>query len=205
MTILILGAGQLSKQATDIFLKNNRKIIGFVDDNVKNYSYRGIPILNNIHNKLHEEFNPKITKLFIAIGDNKVRQDLFNKFKNNFEFDNCVDKNIIKAHNVKIGVNNFVAPFTNIGHNVVIGNGNIINDYAMICHDTTCGDFNSFCPKSCIGAYTKIGDLNFFGSGTFVRTKSKIGANNVVGVQSTVIKNLTNDCIVYGTPAKLKK
>ncbi len=87
----------------------------------------------------------------------------------------------------KIGKGTKIDHFCHIGHNTKIKKHNLI-----MANTTTCGE-------------TIIGSQNVLGAGTMIRDKTKIGDKNFFGMRSSVFKDVNNDEIWHGSPAKYIK
>ncbi|MGJ5642349.1 serine acetyltransferase [Formosa sp. S-31] len=79
--------------------------------------------------------------------------------------------------NCRIGKNCTLQP------GVVIGNKNLEDD----------------------GSFVKVGDNSFFGLGAKVFGEVVIGDNAVIGANSVVVKDVPDNCVVAGIPAKIIK
>lgn len=110
---------------------------------------------------------------------------------------------IDRANCVTIGNNVFI----NYGFNCVARGGIIIEDNVMIAPNvtilTTNHDYHNrnilYCKK------VHIKDNAWIGSGSIILPGVTIGVNSVVGAGSVVTKDVENDCVVAGNPARIIK
>lgn len=86
----------------------------------------------------------------------------------------------------------------------VIGNGNILGVRSHIGHNTTIGDRNLIGSGVMIGGSVIVGNDCDIGMGAIIRNKVKIGNNVVIGMGSVVTKDIPDNCVVYGNPAKIR-
>jgi acetyltransferase-like isoleucine patch superfamily enzyme len=72
-------------------------------------------------------------------------------------------------------------------------------------HDSIIGNQNVFNPSTNISGNNKIGDGNLFGVGSISLENMEIGDNNVIGASALLTKNINNDGVYVGIPAKMIK
>lgn len=92
-----------------------------------------------------------------------------------------------------------------IGTNTKIGKSVLINRSVSIGHDIDIGNYVTFGPGCVLGGHVEIGQGAFIGINATVLPKIKIGANSIVGGGAVVTKNVPNNCIVAGNPARIIK
>lgn len=87
-----------------------------------------------------------------------------------------------------------------------IGNGCLIMAHSHVGHDANIGDNCEISTGTIIGGYAKIGDGVKIKLGVTVRNRKSIGKNAIVGMGAVVVKDVEENQIVVGNPAKeLKK
>ncbi len=78
-----------------------------------------------------------------------------------------------------------------------------INRGASIGHHARFGDYISVGPGAVIGGLVKLGRGTVIGAGSVVLPSISIGSNSVVGAGSVVTKDVPDNCLVLGVPAKV--
>lgn len=201
--IIIFGAGGHASVVIDIIEKQSKyKIEGiFVDTpDMQDKNFMGYPVLG----KINEFYGAK--KGIVAIGDNYSRKMVVEKIKQidkSFFFINAIHPDAVIGKNVKINNGTTIVAGAIINSNAVIGENCIINTNSSVGHDVKIGSFSSVAPGVSIGGNSRIGSLSTISMGSNVIQKVNIGNGTLVGAGSTVIKDLPDNVLAYGTPAKV--
>ena len=66
----------------------------------------------------------------------------------------------------------------------------------------TLGDFVQISPGVSILGRSKIGDFTLIGAGAIILPDIEVGKNCVIGAGSVVTKNVPDNTLVFGNPAK---
>lgn len=208
--MLIVGAKGFAKEVLEV-CKQNQELenLVFYDDVNKDFHdllYSKFPILKNFQEaKLHfENSNYDFT---IGIGNPKLRRLIYEKFRDL----GGVFKSTISS-TAQIGsYETYIEEGCNIMQHVAITNdvrikrGTIINQLSSIGHDVVIHEFCEICPNVSISGRCIIGEETFIGTGAIVLPDIKIGKNVVIGAGSLVSKDLPDNCVAVGVPAKIIK
>ena len=109
----------------------------------------------------------------------------------------------------------YIAPSVNIGAGVTVLVGAVINtnaqigDYccintgAIVEHDCVLGDNIFVQPRSVLAGNVSIGEDSIIGIGAVVRENIKIGKNCFIGGGAFVSKDIPDNSVAYGVPAKI--
>ena len=207
MKIVIIGAsghGKVAFNALDS--SGDYQIEGFIDDNFEKLekTLLGIPILGDIK-FLIDKLQDKIDGVFIAIGNNEIRKKISERILDKFELVNAIHSKSVISKSAKLGKGILVVAGAVINPSSIISDGAIINTGATVDHDNIIGEFAHIAPGAHLAGNVTIGKLSFVGMGTSVIQNIKIGSNVTIGAGSVVVKDLPDNCIAYGVPAKIKK
>lgn len=204
MTFAILGTGGHAKSIYDIV--KNKKNIYFFDKKNKQFivDNKKFTVKNEID--LLINYKRKISKIIIAIGNNKIREKNFKMLKkNNFKFDTLIHPKSYRACGSKIGEGSVVMQGTLINTDTIIGNNCIINSHASIDHDCLIKDHSHICPGVVIAGNVQIGKNCWIGIGSKIIQNCIIGDNVFVAAGSVITKNVKSNSFVKGVPAKYAK
>lgn len=120
------------------------------------------------------------------------------------KFCNFIHPSVMMAKSVVLGYGNIFLANVVVNCNAIIGNFNTINSGTLLGHDIKIGNNNYFAGQVCVGSGLTVGNENFIGLNTSIRNGIIIGDNNVAGMSSNITKDVTNDNILYGNPAKIQ-
>lgn len=198
----ILGAGGHALMALDIAIESGFDEICVYDDSVKEINfYRDIKVEGTIE-KFIQNCNPN-TKVFIGIGDNNTRCNIYEKLKDkSCLFPILKHKSAIVNKHTNIGEGTIIMPSATINHNARIGNCGIINTNSTVDHDAEIGNFVHISPGANIGGNVTIRECSWIGIGANVINNICIGKNAIIGAGSVVIDNIKDNITAVGLPAR---
>lgn len=208
--IVIIGCGSSLIYTVDIIEKQGLyNIVGLIDSlkdiGTELYGYKVIGRQEQIA-KLITQYN--IEGGIITIGTNYIREIVrkdIEKYVNNFEWINAIHPTAIIGSRVALGKGLLIMA------NVTINPGTKMGDFchcytgAIIEHDNTFEDYSSISANSCTGGYVKVDKYSAICLSCTVFDRIVIGMNVVVGSGSLVTKNLLDNGLYYGFPAKFIK
>jgi acetyltransferase EpsM len=199
----IIGSGGHAKVIMDIineinFIKfNTYHIIGIFDDNKTGY-FNNVKILNTINNINRYD----VDSFVIAIGNDKIRKKIYEKYKN-IIWETLIHPTSYISKNVFIGKGTIICAGSLIQTEVNIGNQCIINTGSSIDHETIIGDFTSICPKATICGQVKIGTCTMIGANSTIIQNIIIGDNCIIGAGTVIICCVNNNSKIVGNPGKI--
>lgn len=210
---LIWGAKGHAKVLDEIIRLNNGEVIALVDKDLSLASpIANLKILNGYQGYINwvketKSLNAtfKISAI-AAIGGDKGRDRL--DYLKMFRLDGFATPSLIhpKSHisdTAIIGDNSHICAFAFIGANALIGNACIINTKASVDHESTLGDGVHLAPGATLCGCVKIGNYAFVGAGAIVLPNINVGENSIVGAGSVVTRDVPDNVLVYGNPAKI--
>lgn len=117
--------------------------------------------------------------------------------------DALVDPRGVVARSTTFGLGTYVNAGVAIGAAGQIGEWVIVNRSASIGHHAKIGNYVSIGPGAITAGEVQIGEGAMLGAGCIIVPQIKIGTNAVVGAGSVVTKDVPDDVLVFGNPAKI--
>jgi sugar O-acyltransferase (sialic acid O-acetyltransferase NeuD family) len=200
---IIIGAGTYGQVYAE-YLKDSYNIIAFYDDDRSLHN----SIVNNIKvaGKVEDAFKlDKTFAVFVPIGNNPIRVKLLKKFeKDGFSIPSFIHPQTIIHPSVKIGKAVYILPGTNIMPLTNIGNFTMISMGVNIAHHNKIDEGCFFSQGSNIGASIHIGHFAYIGISAILMTGiQEIGKNALIGAGAVVIKDVPENAVMAGVPAKI--
>lgn len=202
--IVIIGAGEGGRLVSEL-VKDQAgfEVIGFIDDNeaLQGKAVNGYKVIGTCADL--RRFRG--LGFVVAVGMNmKARSVLFTKAVDAMlEPVNIIHRSAIIEKSARVGsgavilANCVINAFASIGENAFIFTGTIIE------HDSNIGRNVYFSPGVTLAGGVKVGDNSFFGINSCTVEGIRIGSNVIVGAGSVVLRNVPDNTVVAGTPAKV--
>jgi len=208
--MLIVGAKGFAKEVLEIpHQLNQLENIVFYDDissDIPHLLYDKFPIMKSIQ-EAENYFKTTDNQFTIGIGNPVLRKKIFEKFTaigGKFVSTISIDSKI-SSYEVLIGEGVNILAGAILSNSVSIGKGCIIYYNSIITHDCEIGDFVEISPSVTVLGRVTIDSYSQIGANATILPNIKIGKNVIVGAGSVVTKNLPDNCVAVGIPAKVIK
>ena len=206
--IVLIGGGNHVRYSIDIIEKLEKyKIVGIIDSKKEIGSdilgYKIIGRQQNIVTLIQEH---NINCGIITIGDNwsrKIVHDEIINYVPDFKFVSAIHPTTVIGNNVNIGKGTIIMAGCIISPNVTIGEFCFFATGAILEHDSIMQDYSSVSAGSVTGGMVSIGRYTAIALGVVLMDRIKIGENSVIGSGSLVTKDIPDNVLVYGSPAKI--
>lgn len=205
--IVIFGASGHAKVIVDIIkLQAEYKIAGIVSP--VSGSLPGIDYIGTDDDILELVKKYSLVGGIIAIGDIFIRRKIAEKISSaypKFLFIKAIHPSSVIAKDVTIGEGSMVMAGTVINSCTVIGKHNILNSNSTVEHDNVIQDFVNISPSVTTGGNVTVKKGTNIGIGSNILPNITIGENVVIGAASLVCKDIPDNVVCYGIPARIKR
>lgn len=198
--IVIIGAGGHAVSVANVALSAGYKIKCFYDKSGSRKDLLGYKVVGDIGFLI----NTNEFAFAIAVGDNEVRENIFNEMSRKHEnvyYPPLIHRTALISSFCSIGAGVLVMPHAVVGPNSWVGKFCLINTRASIDHDCVMHDFSSVAPGATTGGGVKIGYRAAVSLGAVIKEKIIIGDNSIVGANSFLNKDLGSNLVAIGSPA----
>jgi len=206
--LVLIGAGGFGREILWQLSRVNHgtdqyNILGFVDDtlSLQGTLINGVPLLGNVH--WLDSYRKNICAV-ICVGNAKGRKDIYTRLKGNhhISFPTIFAKDVQCSDSVKFGQGCIICLSNILTVNITLGDFVIANLDCTIGHDAILDDFVTLYPSVNISGNVHIGTCSEIGTGANIIQCKIIGANTIIGAGSVVVKDIPDNCIAVGSPAK---
>lgn len=204
----IIGSGGFAKEVfhlSEEILDSSYIFSGFIDckpsSEMITVRGRNVPVFDEEH-FLENIIPAKNLNIYFGVGNPNLIQKLSIRFKK-YNFPNLIHKTFVgDRDSITFGKGNIITAGCIFTVDISVGSFNIFNLNTTIGHDTVIKDNNIFNPGCNISGDVRIGSNNLFGTNSTVLQGITIENNNILGAASLANKNISNDSVMVGVPAK---
>jgi len=200
----IYGAGGLGRECLDVAhsltkFKNDEIIFEFLEDS---------PKLDKINDTKISSFDEheKNSWVTIAVGEPELRKKLREKIsKTSLSLRSLISPfSFISPHaNIESGA--VIAPLCSIQANATIRENVLVNTMCIVGHDCEVCEDSVLSSKVNLGGAVSIQNNSFIGMGAMIKENISIGSNSIIGMSSVVYRDIIDDVIAIGNPARVSK
>ena len=198
--VYIFGASGHGRVVLGVLRSTGRAVLGFYDDasELRGVSVDGLFVLGRI-----EDFGQlSESQAIIGIGDCSIRKAVASRLPG------TLWAVAIHAHSwvdplCIVGGGSVVCAGAVIQVGAQIGGHCIVNTGATVDHDCQIGHFTHICPGVHLGGNVNVGEGSWIGIGSRIIQRITVGKNVMVAAGATVVRDVPDNAVVMGTPARI--
>lgn len=201
--IYIIGAGGLALEVLFLIEEINKEqrqfnFGGFIDKTAGELN--GFKVFDE--DTFLTEFTEEETCVVFGLGDPALIKKIHLRYSH-YHFPNLIHPNFIgDIKNIHLGRGNLITAGCVFTTNVKVGDFNLFNLNTTVGHDAQIGNINIINPSVNISGGVIIGNNNLIGVGSIILQYKTVGNDSIVGAASLVTKNVGDNVVVLGVPAK---
>lgn len=205
---MIVGASGHAKVIIDVIEQQQRyAILGLIDTfQPSGTTVMGYQVIGGEDHLPRLLAEGAICGGLVAIGHNWIRYQMVQRIRAlvpDFPFLNTIHPSARIAREVVLGAGVAIMAGVSINPGTRIGDFCFINTNASVDHDNTLEDFSCLQPNAATGGNVKVGAYSAICMGANVIHSVTIGSHTVVGAGSTVLGDLPDLVVAYGTPCRV--
>ena len=206
--IIVIGAGGCALEVLGIIEHINQvsaewNILGIVDDNpeLKGSSVCKYPVLGST-----DVLNIRSGEIYAVCGIGKpsIREKIPEKISNpDILFPVLIDPSAVIADDAELGEGVVIGAGVLCEKKCKIGNQVMVNSHSIVGHESVINNYSMVHLGSNIAGHVEIGECCEIGMGTNIIQQLKIGAHSMSGAGSVIVRDVPENCLVAGVPAKI--
>ncbi|GAC43770.1 acetyltransferase [Paenibacillus popilliae] len=165
----------------------------------------GVPVLGD-DSILPELYAQGIHQAFVAIGDNRIRRKMARTAADiGYTLINAISRYAYISPSASLGSGIAIMPGAVINAEACIQDYVIVNTGASVDHESVIGEACHVAPGSHVSGNVRVGEGSFLGTGTQVIDGMAVGAWSVLGAGAVVVRDIPDQCLAVGVPARVIK
>lgn len=200
--LVIYGAGGHGRVVIDIALASQLEVAWVLDDSPESAAIYGIPLTRP------DEFEWRTGagswNFLVAVGLNAKRANLYKQMcewggspVNLIHPEAVLTERCQLNSGIAVMAGAVINPGARIGCNVVL------NTSCSVDHDCVVADHAQLCPGVHLGGNVTVGELTMIGTGVSVIPGVQIGVGCEVGAGAVVTRDIPDNSLAVGVPAKV--
>lgn len=209
--VILIGCGEHARMVIDNIEEiKTIEIFGLVTSIVEDVGKRmyGYTVLGT-NDDIDEIFrsNPDLTGYFLTIGQLKegnmsAREKMYRRLDQSYRAINVIHPAAIVSEHAHIGRGNIFEAYTKVANGARVGNHCIVNTFSAINHDQSIEN-NVLIGGNVSMAGCRIGENTIIADGASIAFKKSVGKNCIIGDGAVVTRDIPDNSIAYGNPARV--
>jgi len=196
----LFGASGHAKVIIDSLVASGLFVAGLFDDNENVKSLLNYPVLG--------PFNSDVLgsdSLIISVGLNNIRKKIVENLPKKVVYGKAIHPSAVISSHAIVGDGTVVMQGAIIQSCAVIGKHCIINTAASVDHDCVIEDYVHISPNATLCGGVSVAEGSQIGAGAVVIPGIKIGRWSLIAAGAVVMKNVPDNVLVLGNPARVIK
>lgn len=202
--IILYGGLSTSFIVHENLVEQKKKISFIFDEYIKKLNFQTKASFSNKKKDL-KLFLEEAGYFFVCIGmyDGYLRNYISKLFiKKGLKPLSVISKNSIIDKSSKVGHGLLALPSSVIHKKSIIGNDCLLNVNSVIDHECIVGNGVHIMGSAYIAGRVQIGDYSSIGANSTILPDITIGKNAIIGAGAVVTKNVPDNSVVVGNPAR---
>lgn len=205
--IYIVGIGSYSEVMYELAVDCGYIVKGFYDayDGDHISEIMGKTVLGHFAKCTCEDIKGKY--FIVAVGDNKIRHSIMSRIDDYGGYlPTLIHPDAKISSSAQIGKGVYMHMGVVVWTKAVIGDFSIVSPNTVIAHHAKVGNACLISVSSVVGARVCVGDYTMFGIGSIAITGvNNIGKNVMLGAGTTATKDIEDNVLAVGSPARVIK
>lgn len=205
MVLGIYGSGGAGKEVKEIAEELGQwDEIVFIDDAVQPDIFKGIRRMPFDAFMVH--FSPQRAEIIISLGEPAYKVMLREKAESfGYRLANVIHTMAWVSPTAKLGRGITLRAGVIINADAELEDGVTVMEYSAIGHDSVIGENAQIASGVLVGGHCIIGKNSYIATGVPVKNGVKIGHDSVVGIGAAVLRDIPDNVIALGNPARAMK
>jgi acetyltransferase EpsM len=207
--LVILGGGGHAGVVRDCLDSRHYRLIGCLDDAKPiGATLAAGTVIGRLADLKSLVLRHRGLAAIVAIGDNMTRRRVVGEVEGRVPsliWATVVHPSATISPRTEIGPGTVVVAGAVVNGGSRLGCHVLINTGSLVDHDNDFGDFSSTGPGVSIGGNVSVGHLSHIGIGASIKHGIHIGANCVIGGKAYVDRDVDNNLVCFGVPARPRR
>ena len=203
--VIIVGGGGFAKEVIWLAQDCGYTVKGILDDNPAMHGTKvlGIEVLGAI--TLCRDYAD--IEFILAIGTPRTRLAVYKRMQQecSLKFATLIHPDVKHSKHIHVGAGSIICAGCILTVDITIGQHCIINLQTTVGHESTLGDFVTIAPLVAISGNVLLGDCSEVGTSACIKQGIEIEKGAMLGMGAVLTKNMAENTIFVGNPAKLLK